>query len=390
HSVHRDLTDTQEQGMGVTTEVLYARVKPPVPGAQWTGVVTQIAVQALETGLVEAVVCVQSEPGDHLAPLPVVARSVADIVAARGVKPSLSPNLNTLALVESLGIKRLLFIGVGCQVQALRHVEKHLGLEALYVLGTNCVDNGRREGLAKFLQAASDSPDTVLHYEFMQARARGRKRGERDSRTQYLANPHMKTLQDYRVHLKHRDGHFEKVPYFSLPANDLNDVIAPSCYACFDYANAAADVVVGYMGVPSLGVDMTQHLQYVTVRNERGAALLKLIEERVERRPPVSAGDRKALVLQTVLADDEAKLGKGPKPMPRLLGTALAWLLTRVGPRGMEFARYSLDYHVIRQGLKNYLHVVRTWGKERAARHVPAYAKQIVADYDAKGAISAR
>lgn len=71
----------------------------------------------------------------------------------------------------------------------------------------------------------------------------------------------MKTLQDYRVHLKHRDGHFEKVPYFSLPANDLNDVIAPSCYACFDYANAAADVVVGYMGVPSLGVDMTQHLQ---------------------------------------------------------------------------------------------------------------------------------
>lgn len=47
----------------------------------------------------------------------VVARSVADIVAARGVKPSLSPNLNTLALVESLGIKRLLFIGVGCQVK---------------------------------------------------------------------------------------------------------------------------------------------------------------------------------------------------------------------------------------------------------------------------------
>lgn len=71
-------------------------------------------------------------------------------------------------------------------MQALRHVEKHLGLEALYVLGTNCVDNGRREGLAKFLQAASDSPDTVLHYEFMQARARGRKRGERDSRCQSL------------------------------------------------------------------------------------------------------------------------------------------------------------------------------------------------------------
>ncbi len=53
-------------------------------------------------------------------------------------------------------------------MQALRSVEKYLGLEALYVLGTNCVDNGPREGLEKFLNAASSDPDTVLHYEFMQ------------------------------------------------------------------------------------------------------------------------------------------------------------------------------------------------------------------------------
>jgi hypothetical protein len=117
-------------------------------------------------------------------------------------------------------------------VAALRNVEKRLGLEKLYVLGTNCgksahssifvsfllfflllelqnfygrkfvalsgflaailclfawehivsrsselnyvvfvcmpVDNGPREGLDKFLKAASDDPDTVLHYEFMQ------------------------------------------------------------------------------------------------------------------------------------------------------------------------------------------------------------------------------
>lgn len=51
------------------------------------------------------------------------------------------------------------------QVQALRSVEQYLGLEKLYVLGTNCVDNGPREGLEKFLQAASKMPETVLHYE---------------------------------------------------------------------------------------------------------------------------------------------------------------------------------------------------------------------------------
>lgn len=30
------------------------------------------------------------------------------------------------------------------------------------------VDNGTREGLDKFLKAASNEPETVLHYEFMQ------------------------------------------------------------------------------------------------------------------------------------------------------------------------------------------------------------------------------
>ena len=47
-------------------------------------------------------------------------------------------------------------------------MEKYLNLDKLYVLGTNCVDNGPREGLEKFLNAASSDPDTVLHYEFMQ------------------------------------------------------------------------------------------------------------------------------------------------------------------------------------------------------------------------------
>ena len=50
-------------------------------------------------------------------------------------------------------------------------------------------------------------------------------------------------LQDYRVHIKHTDGRFEYVPYFCLPANELTDVIAPSCYACFDYTNGLADLV---------------------------------------------------------------------------------------------------------------------------------------------------
>ncbi|EFN50942.1 hypothetical protein CHLNCDRAFT_55433 [Chlorella variabilis] len=368
HGRRRDQGSEDELRFGVTQQVLYARNAPAVEGAQWTGIVTQIAIEMLESGQVDAVVCVQSQEDDRFSPKPMVARSREDILAARGVKPTLSPNLSVLATVEALDVKRLLFIGVGCQVQALRSIEPHLQLEKLYVLGTNCVDNGPRQGLEKFLNAASSDPDTVLHYEFMQARER------------------QAAAADYKVHIKHTDGSFEYIPYFCLPANELNDVIAPSCYSCFDYPNATADLVIGYMGVPYQNTDMTSHLQYLTVRNPRGQELLDSVRHRLVVEPPVSSGSRGAFVLQTVLADDQAKLGKGPDPAPRWVGNLLAWVLERVGPKGLEFAKYSVDYHYIR----NYIHVMRHWGPKRAAQHIPDFAQRIVAEYNPKGMVSER
>eukprot|EP00262_Sarcandra_glabra_P013668 TRINITY_DN3850_c0_g1_i2.p1 TRINITY_DN3850_c0_g1~~TRINITY_DN3850_c0_g1_i2.p1 ORF type:complete len:481 (-),score=54.92 TRINITY_DN3850_c0_g1_i2:161-1534(-) len=358
HGRGRKVGSWDETHFGVHEELLYARKTKPVEGAQWTGIVTTIAVEMLKANIVEAVICVQSDPEDRFTPRPVLARTPEEVYAAKGVKPTLSPNLNTLALVEAAGVKRLLFCGVGCQVQALRSIEQHLGLEKLYVLGTNCVDNGTRDGLEKFLKAASSDPETVLHYEFM---------------------------QDYKVHLKHLDGHIEEVPYFSLPANELVDVIAPSCYSCFDYTNALSDLVVGYMGVPKYaGVSMTEHPQYITVRNERGWEMLSLVKNLLEITPTISSGNRRPYVTETVKADDKAKLGKGPQqPVPKFIGNLIAFLLNLIGPKGLEFARYSLDYHTIR----NYLHVHRSWGKQRADRHMPSYAKKIVDMYNKNGEI---
>lgn len=66
-----------------------------------------------------------------------IARSVEDILAARGVKPVLSPNLEALAAVEAAGVQRLLFIGVGCQVCCVR------GLMLLLHFAVHvCVDQG--------------------------------------------------------------------------------------------------------------------------------------------------------------------------------------------------------------------------------------------------------
>ena len=360
HGRSRRPSPDDEDRLGVCEEVFYAAKKRPVTGAQWTGIVTSVAVKMLETGAVEGVVCVAGQPDDPRAPRPILATTTEEIMSARGVKPSLSPNLSVLAEVEARGLKKILFVGVGCAVSALRAVEPYLGLDALYVLGTNCTDNGKREGFNKFVNAASEDPDTVVHYEFM---------------------------QDYQVHLKHAGGWYEKVPYFSLPANDLVDVIAPSCYSCFDYVNGLADVTVGYMGVPYLDTPMDKHPQYVTVRNARGREMVDLIRDDLDITPSMSSGDRRAFVMQTVVADDEAKLGRGPeKPAPIFVGRIIAWFLTKFGPKGKEFGMYSLDYHTIR----NWIYVNRVWGKERAAEHVPEYAKRVVREYDVDGAVSAR
>ena len=189
--------------------------------------------------------------------------------------------------------------------------------------------------------------------------------------------------------MKHADGRFEKVPYFCLPANDLKDVIAPSCYSCFDYVNGLADLVVGYMGVPmSVGVEMTAHPQYVTVRNARGKELFDSVREKCEVTPSVSSGNRTPFVVQTVVADDEATLGRGPTSgAPRFVGNALAYVLEKVGPKGKEFGMYSLDYHTVR----NFLYVKRHFGSDaRANQHVPGYARRIVDEYNENGAVDAR
>eukprot|EP00438_Fugacium_kawagutii_P002321 Skav226080 [mRNA] locus=scaffold211:978847:982195:- [translate_table: standard] len=170
HGRRRRLDDEQEMYFGVQMEepglleVAAEGVRPiQVPEdfrpekRAWTGVVTSIACEMLKSRQVDAVLCVSSERPSPLEPKPILARSVeekppaeiGDPAVRRGeahvvAQPAaLGGALAGAARVRGAEIKRLLFIGVGCQVQALRSVEADLGLEELYVLGTNCVDNPR-------------------------------------------------------------------------------------------------------------------------------------------------------------------------------------------------------------------------------------------------------
>jgi coenzyme F420 hydrogenase subunit beta len=336
HGRSRDLDRDDDVYFGVHQTMMAARKTQPIPGAQWTGIVSSIAIAMLTQGLVEGVVCVQNSPDDRFAPRPVIATTVEDILAARVNKPTLSPNLNILEQIEQAGLKRLLVIGVGCQVQALRAVQHQLGLEQLYVLGTPCVDNVSRAGLQTFLETTSKSPETVVYYEFM---------------------------QDFRVHFKHEDGSTELVPFFGLNTKELKDVFAPSCMSCFDYVNSLADLVVGYMGAP-------YGWQWIVVRNDRGQAMLDLVMDQLQTQPVTAKGDRRAAVQQSIPAYDKGVT------LPMWAARLMGLVIDQIGPRGLEYARFSIDSHFTR----NYLYVKRNY-PDKLAQHVPPFAQKIVSQY---------
>jgi 3,8-divinyl protochlorophyllide a 8-vinyl-reductase (ferredoxin) len=333
HGRSRNLDNPDDWYFGVHQDMMATRKKEPIPGAQWTGIVSTIAIEMLTQGWVEGV---QNTESDRFQPMPIIARTPEEILAARVNKPTLSPNLSVLEQVEQSGMKRLLVIGVGCQIQALRAVEKELGLEKLYVLGTPCVDNVTRAGLQKFLETTSRSPETVVHYEFM---------------------------QDFRVHFKHEDGSVETVPFFGLKTNQLKDVFAPSCMSCFDYVNSLADLVVGYMGAPF-------GWQWIVVRNDRGQAMLDLAKTQLEIQPVMSEGDRHNAVQQSIPAYDKGVT------LPMWAAKLMGIVIEKIGPKGLEYARFSIDSHFTR----NYLYVKRNY-PEKLASYIPEFAKRIVNQY---------
>ncbi|MEB3350072.1 MAG: coenzyme F420 hydrogenase/dehydrogenase beta subunit N-terminal domain-containing protein, partial [Cyanobacteriota bacterium] len=68
HGRCRHLHDENELYFGVQQRMLSARLRQPIDGAQWTGIVSRIGVRALETGLVDAVLCVGQSEHDRFTP----------------------------------------------------------------------------------------------------------------------------------------------------------------------------------------------------------------------------------------------------------------------------------------------------------------------------------
>jgi coenzyme F420 hydrogenase subunit beta len=309
HGRARDPARPDELHFGPFRKMLKAALKAPLAGAQWTGITTRIAEKLLAAGAVDAVLTMAPDPEDHWKPVPVLVTKPEGMAQVRGMRMGYAPLLALLEPARAAGYKRLAVIGIPCQVHALRVLEKELGLERLYVIGTPCSDNTTTESFHTFLDLLDDDPASITYLEFR---------------------------ADYHVELRFTDGRTRTIPFLQLPISQLPPDFFPlTCRTCVDYTNVLADITVGYMG--------GQGEQWLLVRNERGEELLRLLGDEIRVEAPGSKGKRAGAV-KGFLANVERAAGGLPlRRMPDWVRPIVGWLMPRIGPRGLEFARTRVE-----------------------------------------------
>jgi coenzyme F420 hydrogenase subunit beta len=342
HGRARDPLRTDEQFFGPFRRMLRASLNAPREGAQWSGITTRIAERLLETGAVDAVLTMAPDPDDKWKPVPVLVTTAAGLAECRGMRMGYAPLLALLEPARAMGYMRLAVIGIPCQVYALRALERELGFERLYVIGTPCSDNTTTEKFHQFLALLAQDPDTITYLEFR---------------------------ADYHVELRFSDGRVKEIPFLQLPISKLpGDFFPMTCRTCVDYTNVLADITVGYMG--------GQGEQWLLVRNERGEELLDLLGDEIRTSAPGSAGKRQGAVRGFMKNVERAAGGLPLRGMPDWLRPLVGWLMPRIGPRGLEFARTRVEMKAV----ETVLHLRRAYPR-RLKNMVPAHIWAVLKPY---------
>jgi coenzyme F420 hydrogenase subunit beta len=345
HGRARDPSRPDEIHFGPFRRLVRAALANPLPGAQWTGITTRIAERLLETGAVEAVLTMAPDPADKWKPMPVIVTRAEGMSRVRGMRMGYAPLLALLEPARAQGYKRIAVIGIPCQIYALRAIERDLGFERIYVIGTPCSDNTTTENFHTFLELLADDPATITYLEFR---------------------------ADYYVELRFDDGRKKEIPFLKLPISKLPPDFFPlTCRTCVDYTNVLADITVGYMG--------GEGEQWLLVRNERGEELLGLLGDEVRLSTPGSKGKRHGAVAGFLANTERAAGGLPLRTMPDWLRPIVGWLMPKIGPRGLEFARSRLEM----KACETVVHLRRT--VPRRVRHmVPAHVWALVEPYGLK------
>ncbi|MFN4900340.1 MAG: Coenzyme F420 hydrogenase/dehydrogenase, beta subunit C-terminal domain [Betaproteobacteria bacterium] len=345
HGRARRPHQADEQFFGPYQILNRAALKTPAAGAQWTGITTRIAQRLLEEKMVDAVLTMAPDEEDRWRPVPVLITDPQDMERCRGMRMGYAPLLALLEPALQKGIERIAVIGIPCQVYALRALEKELGFKKIYVIGTPCSDNTTTERFHEFLKLLTPKPETITYLEF---------------------------CADYHVEIRFDSGKKKRIPFLMLPLSKLpQDFFPLTCRTCVDYTNVLSDITVGYMG--------GEGQQWLIVRNDTGAELLSLLGDEIRLSTPGSAGKRQGPVKGFLQNTERAAGGLPLRSMPSWLRPIVGWLMPKIGPRGLEFARARVEMKAI----ESVIHLRREEPR-RMKSMVPEHVWRLVKPYGLK------
>jgi coenzyme F420 hydrogenase subunit beta len=210
--------------------------KEILKGAQDGGIVTSLFAYALEEGIIDGAIVAGSfeeDPNDecgtnvnhHWRPKPVVATTKAELLAARGTKYNISPNVSLIKeATRSYGLDKIGIVGTPCQMQAVRKGQlypfgwRDVGDKIALAVGIFCMENFPYQSIIQLVEDhAAMKLESVKKMEI----GKGKfwvygKRGQ----------------------------------VVQLPLKVTHKYEQPGCHVCMDYVANLADISTGSVGSP--------------------------------------------------------------------------------------------------------------------------------------------
>lgn len=191
--------------------------------AQNGGSVSALLIHALETGIIDGALLTDR----HLdwTPKPFIARSAEEIIAASGSKYTMSPSLLPYKdAIEKYNLEKLAFVGMPCQIKAIRKLQIYPPLSEIYgrfslVIGLFCSANFSHNLLDIYIKK-------VLNLNLRDIEKMDINRGK------------------FIIHKI--DGTVIK-----MPLKEILNYKWPACEFCRDYSAEYADISIGSEGSPS-------------------------------------------------------------------------------------------------------------------------------------------
>ncbi|MFX1499916.1 MAG: Coenzyme F420 hydrogenase/dehydrogenase, beta subunit C-terminal domain [Promethearchaeota archaeon] len=220
--------------------------------AQNGGVVTSLLMHALDTGLIDGVLLTDRD--EKWYPKPIIARSSNEILSCTGSKYTITPTLSTYKdAIDDLKLKKLAFVGMPCQIQAVRKLQLFSPLSEVYgkftlIIGLFCFSNYSYDLMKLFVQGELGVS---------------------------LSNVKKIDISRGRFYVYTNNGSIKDVPLEETKKYNWS-----SCQYCKDYSAEFADISVGSVGA------FKNDWNSVLLRTDLGA---KLFNEAVESKKIISS-----------------------------------------------------------------------------------------------------